>query len=137
MPAHAVVVTNTDVPIDTTLFIPCANGGVGELVHVAGPHHMVISVTLDGRGGFHAHLLFNPQGVNGVGLTTGNKYRGVGKTELDFNGVTGSTTTSAFTFNLIGQRRGNDIRVHENVHMTVNAGGSTTASVDDVRITCS
>jgi hypothetical protein len=134
---HAAVVTNVNVPLDTTVFVPCANGGAGENVHLSGPHHMLISLTSDARGALHAHFTFNPQGIHGIGSITGRTYQGVGKTEGNFNGNAGSTNTLGLTFDLVGQGPGNDLKVHETMHVTVRADGTVTASVDDFRLTCS
>lgn len=136
-PTRAAVVTNTSVPIEITLFVPCANGGAGENIDVSGPLHVLASVTLDRHGGFHAHVLFNPQDVTGVGLSTGNKYQGTGETEEDFNGTVGLTDTFVNNFNMIGQGPGNNFKVHENAHITINANGTITAFVDNFSFTCS
>jgi len=62
------------VPLDFRLFLPCANGGTGEVVHLSGTFMMVYHVTDDGAGGFHLKLLEVQQGVQGVGETTGDHY---------------------------------------------------------------
>ena len=133
---QAAVVTNTSVPINITLFVPCANGGAGEIIEVSGPLHVLESVTFDGHGGFHVHVLFNPQDVTGTGLTTGDKYQGTGETQFDFNGTVGFTNTYVNNFNMIGQGPGNNFKVHENAHITVNADGTITAFVDNFSFTC-
>src|SRR3954453_10041297 len=64
--------------IEVTRFVPCANGGAGEDVFLSGDIHIVVHVTFDGSGGAHFDEIHNPQGVSGIGLTTGAMYRGGG-----------------------------------------------------------
>src|SRR4029450_10682822 len=62
------------VPLDFRLFLPCANGGNGEVVHLSGTFMMIYHVTQDASGGFHLKLAEVQQGVSGVGETTGDRY---------------------------------------------------------------
>jgi hypothetical protein len=134
--AHAAMVINVSVPTERQVFVPCANGGVGEVIVISGELHALISVTLDANGGVHEHILFNPQGVDGVGLTTGLKYQRVGVAEEDINGTVGSTDTFVEVFDMIGQGPGNNFKLHVTSHITVNADGSLTASVANIFSTC-
>lgn len=123
-------------PIDIVVFVPCAAGGAGELVELSGDLHALFHVTLDGSGGFHAKSHFQPQGVSGTGLTTGDKYQGTGVTQDQFNGKVGFEFTFVNNFRIIGQGPGNNFLVHENFHVTVNANGEVTAFVDNFRVEC-
>ena len=67
------VIINETVPLNVTVFVPCANGGAGELVHISGPVHVVIEETADGAGGFHMKEHVQFQGISGVGLITGRE----------------------------------------------------------------
>jgi hypothetical protein len=92
--------------IAITRFVPCANGGVGEDVFLSGDIHIVVHVTLDGRGGAHFDEIHNPQGVSGVGLTTGTMCRGVGESPFDASDVrVGEEHTSVSNILIIGQGR--------------------------------
>jgi hypothetical protein len=110
--AQAAVSSNVSVPLATSTFVPCANGGAGEVVSLTGSLHILATVTLDSAGGVHGTLLFNPQGVSGVGSVSGARYRVVG---------TGGAAS---------------LQVHENAVVVVNANGTVTASVDHVVVTC-
>jgi hypothetical protein len=123
-------------PISATKFVPCANGGLGEDVSLSGDIHSVFHVTLDGRGGAHVVVIHNPQGVSGVGLTTGASYQGVG-THLDvFDATVGVEETIVTTSQLIGQGPGNNFLVHELLHTTVLASGVVTSFRDNVTVAC-
>jgi hypothetical protein len=78
--AQAAVITNTSTPLDLSVFVPCANGGAGEIVDLSGQLHTVISTTINGNN-FSAKEHFQPQGVSGTGETTGAKYQGTGVTQ--------------------------------------------------------
>jgi len=99
--------------------------------------HDKIHVTLDGSGGAHVQVMHNPQGVSGVGLTTGAKYQGVGAFIQDESNVTvGEEHTSVANMRLIGQGPGNNLVIHSDFHITVLASGVVTSSHDNFSIDC-
>jgi len=135
--AKATVFTdNVQIPIDLPVFVPCAAGGAGEDVFLSGPLHVLIRITIDNLGGFHATFHFQPQGISGTGLTTGDKYQATGETLETFNGKVGFEDTFVNNFKIIGQGPGNNFLVHENFHFTVNANGQVTAFVDNFSFEC-
>jgi hypothetical protein len=127
---------NTTFPIDLIVFVPCANGGAGELIEVTGPLHDLFHMTTDNTGGIHVKVHDQPQGVSGVGLTTGDKYQATGVTQDEFTAVAGQEETFVNNFRMIGQGPGNNFLVHDNFHVTVNANGDVTASHDNFSIDC-
>jgi hypothetical protein len=48
VPAHAAVEVNDKSDILLQVFVPCAAGGAGELVDLAGPLHTLVSFTING-----------------------------------------------------------------------------------------
>jgi hypothetical protein len=133
------VTTNVKVPIDLFVFVPCALGGQGELVELTGPLHILFVTVLNDQGGFHSKYHFQPQGVSGTGLTTGDKYQATGETQDTFNGKVGSigyTDTFVNNFKIIGQGPGNNFLIHENFHVTVHPDGTVTAFVDNFSVIC-
>jgi len=129
-------VDNFSIPIDLFVFVPCAAGGAGELVQLQGPLHILFRTTIDNRGGFHSTFHFQPQGISGTGLTTGDKYQATGETQGTDNGQVGFESTFVNNFKIIGQGPGNNFLVHENFHYTVNANGTVTAFVDNFSVEC-
>jgi hypothetical protein len=137
--AYAAAQTSTTVeriPVDDILFVPCAAGGAGEEVHVTGRAHTVIHTTLDNAGGFHSNVRANLQGVSGTGLTTGDKYQATGAIGMEVNGKVGQEETRVINIHIIGQGNGNNFLAHGLFHMTVNADGTVTSFVDNVRVEC-
>jgi hypothetical protein len=134
--AQAAVSSNGSVPLATSTFVPCANGGAGEVVNLAGSLHILATVTFDSAGGVHGTLLFNPQGVSGAGSVSGVAYRGTGDTVSTFSGKVGLVSTLANNFRIVGTGGAASLMVHENVALVVNANGTLTASVDHVSVTC-
>jgi hypothetical protein len=132
------VTTSTTFPISLTVFVPCAAGGAGENVALSGNLHDLFHVTFDGNGGFHLDASDNPQGVSGVGLTTGDKYQGTGITRFDTTNTAGGTSVFTFVnnFRIVGSGPGNNFLVHENMHVTVNPDGTVTSFHDNFSITC-
>lgn len=123
-------------PIDLVVSVPCANGGVGEDVALTGYLHDVFHVTFTPSGGFRVSASDNPQGVSGVGLTTGTKYQGTGITRFNFGGRVGAEETDVNNFRIIGQGTGNNFLVHDNFHITINANGTVTSFHDNFSVTC-
>jgi hypothetical protein len=139
LPVNAAVTQNVKVPLDTTVFVPCANGGAGEEVHLTGELHMLATLTEDGAGGMHIKWHSQPQGVSGVGLITGDKYRGTGVTQEETNIRPGGfpyEDTFVNNFRIIGQGKGNNYLVHQVLHVTINANGEITAEVDNYSVEC-
>jgi hypothetical protein len=135
-PARAEVVTNVSVPFFFPVIVPCANGGAGEVVLLTGDLHMLLRITADNNGGLHVKMHVQPQGVSGVGMTTGAKYQATGVAQEEFNVKVGIEDTFVNNFRIIGQGPGNNLLVHENAHFTINANGDVTASVDNFSIDC-
>ena len=137
-PAAAEMLQNDKSDITWTLWVPCANGGAGEMVVLEGVMHTKFSVTNDGNGGFHVRTSSQPQKLQGVGQITGDKYNGNGITQTNDNvrGPFPSTYTYVNNYNFIGQGKGNNFQVHETVHVTINANGEITADTNNYRSTC-
>ena len=134
--AQAAVSSNVSVPLATSTFVPCANGGAGEVVNLAGSLHILATVTFDSAGGVHGTLFFNPQGVSGVGSVSGVAYRGTGETLSTFSGNVGAVTTLVNNFRIIGAGGAASLQVHEDVAVVVNANGTLSTSIDHVSVTC-
>jgi len=129
--------SSAKVPIDLFVFVPCALGGVGEVAHLTGNLHELTHFTANANGGFQVESHFQPQGISGAGLTSGDKYQGTGVTRDHFN-VSGLPYEQTFVnnFRMIGQGNGNNFLVHENLHVTVNSNGEMTVFVDNFRVEC-
>jgi hypothetical protein len=131
------VIFNGAVPIDLDVFVPCANGGTGEVVHLSGQLHVLIDATPNAAGGLHLKEQAQPQGLSGVGLTTGDKYQGTGVTQEELNLTPGAAEfTFVNNFRIIGQGPGNNYLVHEVSHFTINADGTVTANFDKLSVEC-
>ena len=130
------VTTNEQIPIALVAFVPCANDGAGELVQLTGTLHVLTHVTIDDQGGLHVKQHFQPQGVSGVGLTTGDKYQGTGVTQDQFNATAGLEQTSINNFRIIGQGPDNNLLVHATFHVTITPNGDVTTIVDNFSVEC-
>ena len=138
VPANAAVQINDTTDISLTVFIPCAAGGAGEVVDLIGPLHTLISFTINGNN-VSGYFQFQPQGISGIGETTGAKYQGTGITQQSFksslqNGQANLTFVN--NFRIIGQGPGNNFLVHETLHITINADGTLTVFHDNFSVDC-
>lgn len=132
------ITTNQFVPLAQAVFVPCANGGAGELVLLEGTLHLQEHITINNnRVNLKIHA--QPQGVSGVGQITGDTYRGTGVTqEQDSIPLTGGAFEFTFinNFRIIGPGPDNNAQTHQTIHVTMNANGEITAVVDNIRIEC-
>jgi hypothetical protein len=135
--AWAAVIDNESIDLTGfSVFVPCADGGNGELVVFEGNLHVLTAVTFDRRGGVHVKTHNQPQGLTGVGQTTGDQYQATGVTQDEFNAKVGQTYTFVNNFRIIGQATGNNFLVHKTYHLTINANGTVTAVHDNFTIDC-
>lgn len=127
------------VPLDLRLFLPCANGGTGEVVHLSGTFMMLYHVTDDGAGGFHLKLLEVQQGVRGVGETTGDHYVSSFVNLFNYNEGSGSlpiTSTQQVVYRVDGPGQGNESLIRIRNHSTLNANGTMTVTFDEFSSEC-
>jgi hypothetical protein len=111
-------------------FVPCANGGAGEVVDISGTVHRVEHVT-ETENGFHLVLHANPI-VTGVGRTTGDTYQARGGFNLSFNVGPGETETVRDVFKLVGPGPNNNLTVtFAKFHYTINANGELVVLNED------
>jgi hypothetical protein len=134
-PSLAAVVSSTEttLPLKRTLWISCANDGLGEDVTIEGEVIIRTHSTDDGNGGVHLSMHVRPSGVVGVGEVSGLKYRGTGGTfEGEHYAADGFPALYSFVnnFRIIGQGPRNNLGMHMTVHQTMNANGELTADVD-------
>jgi hypothetical protein len=119
--------------------IPCANGGVGELVSGDILLHVLFTSTVN-RNTMSGKFHFQPtQGSTLVGETTGDVYRATGVTQGTFSGpMTNGRYTETFVnnFRIIGPGPGNNFLVHEVFHVTINANGETTIERESLSVDC-
>ena len=132
------VTTNEQIPFELIAFVPCANGGAGELVLVSGTLHVLTHQTIDTQGGVHAKTHFQPQGATGVGLTTGDTYHATGVTQehFNFNASAGFTDTFINNFRIIGEGPDNNLLVHQTIHVTITPNGDVTSEVLNTSVEC-
>ena len=135
---QAAVEVNDRTDVSLTVFVPCAADGAGEDVDLSGSLHTLITFTINGNN-VSGFFRFQPQGISGTGETTGEKYRGTGVTQESFktslqDGQANSTFVN--NFRIIGQGPGNNFLVHETLHFTINANGTTTVSHDNFSVAC-
>ena len=138
VPAKAAVVQNDSSPFAFSVFVPCANGGAGEIVDLSGDLHTLVTMTINGNN-ISGNAHYQPQGISGTGETTGAKYQATGITTENFKGSLQNgqfTDTFVNNFRIIGEGSGNNYLVHEVAHITINADGTITVNFDTPTIDC-
>jgi hypothetical protein len=133
--AQSEVIVNDSQPFSLVDFVPCANGGAGELVLVTGNLHTLVTETVTNNTvSFKVH--FQPQGADGVGLTTGDSYHATGVTQEHISLGPALNDTFVNNFRIIGQGPDNNLLVHQTIHLTINANGDLTAEILNESIEC-
>jgi hypothetical protein len=115
-----------------SIFVPCANGGSGEVVEGLARVNVVFGTTDDGAGGFHAHAQVKLQGA-GLGSETGDTYRFHADVPDIFfdrlNQTAGGAYNASLNFGVevIGTGSGSSTyTLSSNAMITINANGVVT-----------
>lgn len=126
--------TNETIPFTSTLPNPCN----GDLVTFQGNLHAINRVTFDASGGYHLKTHVNYQNVSGTGVPSGNAYNVRTTTNETVNDNDGPQfeTTVIQTVKLITQGPALNYFLQIVFHITVNANGQTTSTVDEAKIQC-
>jgi len=142
-PSEASATTSTSsasFPIDGfSWYVDCALDGAGEWVVFTGSMHVTQHLTIDGQGVHHFSWHYNPQGVVGVGQTSGNTYRGTGvtrqgeKLEADYLPY---SRTYIDNFGVIGQGLEGKLHLKTTIRVKIDADGNTTHSFEKEEMTC-
>jgi hypothetical protein len=130
-------ITNVTTPASFTVFVPCANGGVGEVVDFSGSSHDIARATVNGNrvGGTFQESLE----VTGAGETTGDTYHGTSAINETFSGsLTNGQQEFKFTNATHFISRGSDSNwlIHETGQFVVNADGTVTVDFDNFNVDC-
>ncbi len=139
--ADAQATTNTNnvqTPFAVTLFVPCVNGGAGEFVAFTGEIHSLSHGTVNDN-----RLIFrqnnHPQGVSGVGLTTGDKFHLLGATQgtstFQLDGAP-SQGTFINTARFVGQGPDDNFLFLQHFHTTINSNGEITSFFETATAEC-
>jgi hypothetical protein len=134
--AQAEVVTNETVTYAYSGFVPCANDGAGELLTGTIEVHNLITSTVNGNVD-SSQFQFQPQGRL-TGRITGDTYQLTGVTRGTYNESVQSgeyTLTYVNSYQLIGPGPGNNLRVREIAHLTID-GDDVVVQHDDWSIDC-
>jgi hypothetical protein len=111
----------------------------GELMQFHFNELMVAhDLEIEGRA-FHAQIVQVDRGSNGVGLTTGARYRQVGRGGSTFfiSAKIDEVQTFVQTTSIIGEGTAPDARSHVTYHLTVGPSGNLIVEFEKARFTCS
>jgi hypothetical protein len=134
--AQAEVVSNETVSYAYSGFVPCANGGAGELLTGRIDVHNLITSTVNGNVDSW-QFQFQPRGSL-VGRITGDMYQLTGVTRGTYTDSVQSgeyTLTYVNSYQLIGPGPGNNLHVREIAHLTLD-GDDVVVQHDDFSIEC-
>jgi len=124
-----------------SIFVPCANGGSGEVVEGIAKEHAVIGMTTDDAGGAHFHLQVTLQGV-GIGDVTGDTYQFHEDIPVFFfdraNFNSGGSFNASLDANVavIGMGSAPNFSMDARFQVTVDANGVTTMDKTFVSASC-
>ena len=134
--AQAQVVTNTTVSYGYAGWVPCANGGSGELVTGTIDMHVLVTSTAN-ESVDEGQFMSAPRGSL-VGQITGDTYRLTGVTRGTYiEHLVGDRYVATYInrYRLIGPGPGNNLAVRETTHIT-RKGDDVVVRHDDFAIEC-
>jgi hypothetical protein len=135
--ADAGVVNNTTVTYAYAGWVPCADGGAGELVTGTIDAHLLETSTV--TVGVDAwQFMFAPRGTL-VGRKTGDTYRLTGVergTYVDVAHGDHAVLTYIHRYRLIGPGSGNNLVVRETAHITRSGDDDPVVQFDDYSVEC-
>jgi hypothetical protein len=110
----------------------------GDMVTFSGTMHVTNSMTVDGSGGTHLKTHSNYQDVTGAGVPSGLTYRvkTVSNEVVNDNDGPQSEATVISTVKLISQGPALNYFFRVVLHVTVNANGETTSTVEEAGFEC-
>jgi hypothetical protein len=124
-------------PYASTLFIPCANGGAGEDVTLTGTIKIVRQEMYNNqRFTFILHAV--PQGVTGVGLSTGDNFTAIGGSQETVTGTIeyGGQYSATYIQQMRFTGQGISFIVKYKFHVTVTSNGEISTRIDEEKIEC-
>jgi len=124
-------------PYESTLFIPCANGGAGEDVNLTGTVRIVRQETYNNqRFTFILHAI--PDGVTGVGLSTGDNFTAIGGSQTAVTGTIeyGGQYSATYIQQMRFAGQGISFVVKYKFHVTVTSNGEISTRIDEEKIEC-
>jgi hypothetical protein len=126
--SSALGATSTDVPLYFLRSADCTS----EVVEINGTIHFVNQTQADGTVIGH----FNYQNVRGLGLTSGSTYQVSAVDHVRLSAPFPSSISSVRSFQLISRGSSSNLLVTVLYHITVNANGEVTVSIDDLNTQC-
>ena len=137
IPAYAQAFTSTEKVTEpfATLITACN----GEDVFLSGELLLISHTTFDAAGGAHFKSTLVPRQVRGVGAETGTVYKAVGGDRSHFN-IDADFAPYIFTetsmYNLVSQGGSDNLQLKLTLHVTVNANGVETVTVENFSTKC-
>jgi len=124
-------------PYASTLFIPCANGGAGEDVTLTGTIKIVRQEMYNNqRFTFTLHAI--PDGITGVGLSTGDNFTAIGGSQTAVTGTIeyGGQYSATYIQQMRFTGQGISFIVKYKFHVTVTSNGEISTRIDEEKIEC-
>ncbi len=134
--------THTDEPFKGYLYVPCANGGLGENVLVEGVMSIDQQILENKDGCMKMNFHVGLKHVTGTGQVTGTEYTvHYGSHTLQFDksvcaDACPSTLTGTFNLGIRGKGAAENYTVHQNVRLVIDCDGSYNVVVENYRVTC-
>lgn len=129
------IITRSDLT-GTTFTNPCT---AEQFTITSGTFQLIVNTMADGAGGIHLDVRGNAQGVAAQGLTSGDMYRLAGdfwSEQTIRDGNYPLTLTVVEVHNAVSAGSAPNLIIHIVRHLTINAGGQVTASVEAVSAEC-
>ncbi len=124
--------------LEENQWVPCANNGIGEFVHLNGYVHFDNTTVVNDRH-YTVVTNININDVSGIGLTTGDRYVASGGGQQLYSGsmTNGQSIASGTTkFKFTGSGPGNNLTVEFKAQVMVNANGEVSNQLLEIKNSC-
>lgn len=124
------------VPMNRIYYVSCANGGNGEDVELSGNLNVVQKLTVNNNRFTYTYHI-NPQGLTGLGLTSGERFVASGGSNGTQSGLLENQQfTTTFTEQLRIVSASTTFLVRYKFHVTVTPDGVYTSSISEEQSDC-
>jgi hypothetical protein len=123
--------------IDTPIAVSLVNQCTGESIFIEGTMTTVTGLTADGSGGLHANFDIKSRGTGVAASGTKYVFSETFNSQLNTSATSGTVTlTQSLTHNLITAGKTQNAFIRIRLHLTLNASGEVTATVEQFEAGC-
>ena len=126
------------IQLEGAQWVSCAAGGEGEWVSTSGTINYRMQFVVDADGKEHGQIHANSQSLTGVGMSTGDVYRGnlISHQTVTEKADGGWTAQLNDLFQYVGTGKGTNFSLRLTAQAVFDADGNLTLSSEEIQVAC-